>query len=168
MVSVLPLQGDYASRVLAANSIDLTTNSVVTDVNTYLSTRTVAGVSYSVATSVTLTPAYITINMAVLGGYVRETVVSAVNTAILDLFSFENVEFGGSVSLGALYRTILAVEGVDYTQVTRFNTTGTANNIASSGTFSGISATVDTLLFIPFDHQPSITATGGIVASSGA
>ena len=168
VVSVLPLQGDYASRVLAANSIDLTTNSVVTDVNTYLSTRTVAGVSYSVATSVTLTPAYITINMAVLGGYVRETVVSAVKTAILDLFSFENVEFGGSVSLGALYRTILAVEGVDYTQVTRFNTTGTASNIASSGTFSGISATVDTLLFIPFDHQPSITATGGIVASSGA
>jgi hypothetical protein len=168
VLSVVPLQGDYSSRTFAQNSIDLSTNSIVTDVDDYLSTRTVAGVSYSVATAVDLTPVFITLDLQVLGGFVQETVSDAVNTAILNLFSFENVEFGGSVSLGALYRTVLAVSGVDYASITDFNTTDFGDEIDSSGAFKGVSANTDTLLYIPHDELPVINADGGIVSSGGA
>jgi hypothetical protein len=125
------------------------------------------GVSYNVSETVNLSKVEISLSLAVMSGYIRENVVKDVRDAILNLFSFNNVSFGGSVSLGTLYRAILSVSGVDYTNITQFTTSGTPSVIDSyTGNFQGVKALDNNLLYIATDGLPQFTTvTGGIVGS---
>lgn len=156
-------QGDYGTRTLSQNSITIDT-ALSLAVNEYLAPRAVVGVNYNIAGSVSLQSVKITTSINVLDGYVRQRVESAVRDAILGLFTFDNVSFGQSVSLGELYRTILGVDGVDYATVTRF-TTGTTNVIDGNSSFQGVTASPSSLLYIAFDSYPSISSTGGITGT---
>ena len=71
------------------------------------------------------------------------------------------------MSLGELYRTILAVDGVDYAVITRFTTTG-SNVIDSSSGFTGVqAATTSMLVFSQISTAFTLVPSGGIVASGG-
>jgi hypothetical protein len=163
-------QGDYESRSSTQNSIAIETE-LSSDITEYLSTRSVVGVAVSVASSTPLNHVRITARINVLDGFIQEKVKEAVNTAVTDLFSFETCEYGMKVSLGTLYRTILAVAGVDYATVSQFTTTTgatTIDNVTVSGikTFEGVSAVSNGMLYIATDFKPTFTIVGGITGSA--
>lgn len=162
-VIVVGPQGDYSSRSLAQNSISADT-ALEDAVEVYLSERSIVGVAYTVSSSVTLQSVKVTVAVNVLDGYIQENVATNVNTAITDLFTFDKVSFGGTVSLGELYRTILAVKGVDYATVSRF-TTGSGSTTIDGTTHKGVTANTTSLLYIATDALPVIATTGGIVGS---
>lgn len=162
-LTVVGPQGDYGTRTLSQDTITVDT-ALTLAVNNYLAPRTVVGVDYNIAGSVSLQSVKVTTSIHVLDGYVRQRVESAVRDTILELFTFDNVSFGQSVSLGELYRAILGVSGVDYATVTRF-TTGTTNVIDGSSSFQGVTANPSSLLYIAFDSYPSISSTGGITGT---
>jgi hypothetical protein len=161
---VVSNETDYSSRTIAQNTIAANT-AVEEAVSTYLSTRTVAGITVSVTSAVSLNRVRVKLALQVLDGYIRQSVESDVIDAIRSLFVFDNVEFSGSVSLGTLYRTIMNTTGVDYVTISQF-TKGSTDVIDSSGSFQGVTATTGNLLYIPSDGLPIFTSsTGGITGS---
>lgn len=163
-------QGDYQSRTSTQNSITLET-SLATSISSYLANRSVVGVPYAVQGSVTIKPARISARVNVLDGYIQEKVKNDVQSAIAELFTFDNCSFGMQISLGTLYRAILAVKGVDYVTVSQFTlTTGatTIDNIMDGTTkvFEGVSAGGTELLYIATDLLPSLSMVGGITGSA--
>jgi hypothetical protein len=146
-----------------SNTLVLTSEEVQSIVD-YLEPREITFVTSTVGASVTLTPVNLVGTVQIKSGYIQEIVYDNVVTAVRNLLSFDNVDFGGSLSLGDVYRAILAVEGVDYTQLTRFTTTG-SNVIDTSGTFIGVSAGDASMLVFSTTSTFTITPSGGLVAS---
>ena len=132
----------------------------------YLAPRQIAYVTSTVGASVTLTPVNIVGTVQVKNGFVQQVVYNNVVTAIKDLFSFDNSDFAGKVSLGDVYRAMLAVTGVDYAVISRFTTT-VNNVIDSSGTFTGVTASSTSMLSITTTSVFTLTPSGGIVATGG-
>jgi uncharacterized phage protein gp47/JayE len=180
VIDIVSNQSDYLSRTVAQNSI-ISPTELSASVADYLEPRSMVGVNFSVFNTVYLNRVAIRLSLSVLNNYIRESVVSNVNEAIRNLFSFDNVEFGGSVSLGTLYRTILAVPGVDYANVSQFTTnevvgsegptlttidTYSINVTPPTIDFEGVKAESRRLLYIASDKLPVFTSvTGGIVSS---
>lgn len=135
----------------------------VTEIEEYLAPREITFVTSNVGASVTFTPVNFAASVSVLDGYVRELVKDDVNTAVKELFSFDSMDFGASVSLGTVYRTILNVEGVNYAVITRFTTTG-SNVIDSSGGFTGVGASSTSMLTMGSTSSYTVTYSGGITA----
>lgn len=102
-----------------------------------------------------LTNVYITMTLQVRPAYIQERVEAAVRDAIANVFTFENMDFGQTMTVGDIYRAVLAVEGVDYVVITGFNTTDT-NTLANGGV---ITASNSSLLK---KGAVSITASGGV------
>jgi hypothetical protein len=166
-IYVMEYQSDYSSRTSFENVYDLLPETIDT-INDFLIDRTMVGVNYSIMPFVSLDKVEITLSLAVLNNYIREKVVNDVRDAILALFSFDNVSFGGFVSLGTLYRTILAVPGVDYSNVTQFTTVGVPMIDVSLDGVQGVTALPDRLFYIASDALPTLSdVTGGIVGSEG-
>jgi hypothetical protein len=170
VINALSPQGDYDLRTSAQNSISVETT-LSADIVSYLSTRSVVGVTYSVAAATTIQPVRITARINILDGYIQEKVKAEVQTAIATLFEFNNCSYGMQISLGTLYRTILAVKGVDYATVTQFTKTSGATTIDSTTvssvkTFEGVSATSTGLLYLATDLVPSLVVVGGITGSA--
>lgn len=93
----------------------------------YLRPRELVGVNSVVQPTVVLDSVKIACDISVLPTYVQDSVVENVRVAIKELFTFDNISFGQRITLGDLYRTILSVDGVDYTNISRF--TKTSNNV---------------------------------------
>lgn len=116
----IPYQSDY----LTTTATSITVPSYVKDeIVQYFSSRTMVGASVSAASTVTLTPVNVTVTVAVKDNYVSYWVADAVSGVIDEFFTFDNVSFGQKLSLGAMYRAIQGVEGVDYATISVFNTT---------------------------------------------
>lgn len=150
---------DYGS----SNTLVLSSEEVQSIVD-YLEPREITFVTSTVGASVTLTPVNLVGTVQIKSGYIQEIVYDNVVTAVRNLLSFDNVDFAGTLSLGDVYRAMLAVEGVDYAHVTRFTTTG-SNVIDTSGTFIGVSASDSSMLVFSTTSTFTITPSGGIVAS---
>jgi len=148
----------------AVNPIILS-NAKVTEIDDYLTPREMAFASSNVGASVSLSPVKLTANLRVMAGFVQEDVQSKVFSALEDLFSFDNIDFDVTVGLGTVYRTALAIEGVDYFTVTNFTTTNGTTVLDASGTFIGVTPTAHTLL--AKSASWTINASGGIVATGG-
>ena len=134
-------------------------------ITNFLEPRKLVGVTDNINTTISLTTVYITLKIYVRPGYVQDTVKGTVVTAVKELFSFANTQFGGSVSIGELYRTCMDITGVDYVVVTQFTTTGSAGVIDGDGVldaFVGVTADDDSMLVLLNAIPPVITATGGI------
>lgn len=115
----------YQTDYLNESETFLTVSSEIQDsVIEYFSTRTVIGASVGVSPIIELQPIDITVTVNVQSQYVAQWVKSAVETAIDTLFTFDQVSFGQTFSLGALYRLIQNVEGVDYAVVSRMRFNG--------------------------------------------
>ena len=65
---------------------------------------------------------YIHILVHVQKGYNRTSVRLSVDSTVRQILAFDNVDFGTRVSLGQIYRAVLAVQGVEWAEVTWLNT----------------------------------------------
>lgn len=141
------------------------TEEQVTAIEDYLEPREITFVTSTVGASVTLTAVKFYADVQIKDGYIQEVVKDNVDLAVRALFAFDVVDFGGRVSLGDIYRTILDVDGVDYAVVTTLTTTGVDDTIDSGGGFTGVTADYDSMLYA----GPSfvINPSGGIIASGG-
>lgn len=149
----VPYQADY----LTTTATTLTIPSYVRDeVITYFAPRTMVGASVIAASSVTLTPINITMSLNIQSSYVAYWVAAAVQEAIDSIFDFDNVSFGQVLSLGAVYRAIQSIEGVDYASITVFST-------GTSGTTPNTITVENGALFRK--GTVSITTTGGITGT---
>lgn len=92
------------------------------EVEEYLQSRSVLGVTVDCATSITWTHIYLELTLHLNPTAVAPWVQDDVEAAIINLFSFNNVGFGYTATLGSVYRAVLSVPGVDYAVVTKFNT----------------------------------------------
>jgi hypothetical protein len=113
--------------------------------------------------SVTLSSVKITCSISALSNFVQNSVQDSAEDAIKELFVFDDLSFGQTLTLGALYRTILAVPGVDYVNITRF-TTGSSNVIDTaslSPNVQGVQAAANSLLLLT---ELAVTVNGGIAA----
>lgn len=147
----VPYQNNYedsGSATIAISSL------IQSEILKYFEARTVIGASVIAAPSVTLTPINVTATIYVKPEYVAQWVKDSVTDAIKTLFKFESVSFGQVLSLGEVYRTIYAVEGVDYATISVFST--------STGVSNTITADADKLLR---RGTLSLTTSGGITGT---
>jgi hypothetical protein len=93
--------------------------------------------------------------------YNRESVRAAVQAAIENLLSYDNVSFGQRISVGDVYRKALGVDGVDYV---------TLNTLEINGTAETTPVDIDTPTYnLPrlnpdlADVDTWVTASGGLV-----
>lgn len=113
----------------------------------------------SVPSSVTFTKIYVYFDLYVKSNYVQSVVVADVKNAVENLFAFTSVSFGQVVNIGEVYRTAMAVAGVDYLIVKGFTTTsGGTTTIDNSGKIT-VGATS-----LPKLGVVTITASGGVSA----
>jgi len=78
----------------------------------------------------------INISVSVLPLYNRDSVGTAVKTAVKKLISYDNVNFGKRISIGDVYRAALLVDGVDYVTINVFKPTGYGTSIVDVDTES--------------------------------
>lgn len=161
-VRAIEPQAAYGSSETLVLSSD-----TVTAIEDYLEPREIVFVSSNVGASVSLTRVNFAANVNVKDGYVREDVKDKVDTAIREVFSFDNMDFGASVSLGTLYRTILDVDGVDYAVITKLTTT-LNNVIDDTNGFKGVIAPNTSMLVISTSSAYTLTMSGGIVSIGGS
>jgi predicted phage baseplate assembly protein len=123
-VQVFP-QVDRTSDFLTTTDVSQTVSSTLQDiVVSTLQPKSIIGVDVVCATSITWTPIDFAATVQVLDAYVAQYVERDVEAAIDELFSFSNVRFGQTLSLGQFYRAIMSVEGVDYVNITKFDNAG--------------------------------------------
>lgn len=90
----------------------------------------------NVPSSVSFTKIYIYLDLFVTSNYVQSVVKAEVQSALEALFAFENVSFGDTITVGEVYRTAMAIAGVDYVIVEGFTTStggGAATTIDNNG-----------------------------------
>lgn len=75
------------------------------------------------------TDAYMRVTVHVQPAYNRTQVRKTVESTVRAVFSFDNVDFGSRVTLGQVYRAILAVQGVEWAEVKWLDTRPPTNPI---------------------------------------
>jgi hypothetical protein len=78
-----------------------------------------------------------------------------VETAINNIFDFDNVYFGQTISLGQVYRAVLNVFGVDYAEITLSDDDG--SSVETTITVSSIK--------LPKKGTVVVTPIGGITST---
>lgn len=137
MIHAIPYVTDYSSYTGASVTVtDLLQDGVLS----YFEPRTMLGASVGAASAVALKPVNITATVYVQPQYVAQWVKDAVLSAIDDLFTFEAVSFGQTLSIGTIYRTLQSVEGVDYVVFP------TSDPPLNDGVFSFTSSGINTTL----------------------
>jgi Baseplate J-like protein len=114
----------------------------------YLDGRKMIGTTVTIYDPVYL-PINITVDVAVLPTYKRETVRQAVENAVRAVLAYDSVDFGSRVGLSKVYRAINSTEGVDYGTVSLLSTgttgladvTAAANQIPVPGIITVTSST---------------------------
>lgn len=91
------------------------------------------GVTVYAAPSITLVPQTITATIYVDESYVASSVKRAVGDAIDILFSLSGLQFGQSLKIGDVYKTIHNVEGVLYADVTLTGESPTEDQLIRKG-----------------------------------
>ena len=157
-------------------------SSLKTDVDNKFIDKTPPGTTVSVH-DYTPTYPYLNVTVNVLPQYNSANVISAVQAALKDLFSFDNVSFGDFISEGEVYSTCKAVDGVswitvnDYEKLSKnpnsdsgiYTQTGTLS-ATTSATTSVVLATGTTGIFkgskiVSVNGDTTHTAVGKVVTS---
>lgn len=162
--------GTAASAVLewtadtgSATTVDPAMQSLINSLEAYLAgTKLIGSVVYG--EPVEWTNADLDISVQVRPLYNRESVRAAVQFAIEEVFSYNNVDFGRRVSIGDVYRAGLAVDGVEYITVNELMVTGGTPNTVEDINSSDVDP--DNAYRIP-RINPSlgsswVTASGGL------
>ena len=113
----------------------------------------------NVPSSVSFTRIYIYLDLFVTSNYIQSVVKAEVQSALESLFAFGSVSFGDTVTVGEVYRTAMAVHGVDYVIVEGFTTTpGGLTTIDNNGKITVASNQLPKLGIV------TITPSGGVAA----
>lgn len=96
----------------------------------YLEERTLLGTRVYVEDAEWL-DVFIKIDIYVLSGFSREATEASVQSAVTSLFDYSILGFGDGVSLGAVYRAVMGVSGVDFAEVRAFNSTSADDGTTS-------------------------------------
>lgn len=127
---------------------------MVESIESYFSTRSMLGVTASVINPtnhgtidkyIECTPVYVGMQVYVKDNYVQSWIKSEVSEAIRALLTFENVNFGQTLTVGEVYRAALSVNGVDYVVLTNLSTTYDSTP-ATVSTVANVSADSNKLL----------------------
>lgn len=154
-INAIQYQADYLTSATAASTTLAVDEDLRNRIINEITPAAMLGVTFiTVPSTVSVQPVYISLTVNVLSNYIRQNVATKVQEAIEELFIFDNVSFGQTLTLGDIYRAALAVEGVDYIVVTRFNT-------ASATVLLG-SITATTAQLLKLVRPVSITSSGGI------
>lgn len=141
----LPYISDYTSYGSASVGIS---TSVRNEILALIQPKAMLGITTVAASSITLRPKNVTATVYVDDTYVASSVKAAVENSLNNLFEIGIIEFGQSLKLGDVYRTIHAVEGVLYADNVSLSGTDPSNvELLRKGTFTittsgGITTTV--------------------------
>jgi hypothetical protein len=109
---------ETVSDTATTTSIDPEMQKLINALESYLVDKKLIG-SVVYGEPVQWTDTDINMNVVVRPLYNRESVRSAVQSAVMSVFDYTNVDFGRRVSIGDVYRAALAVDGVDYVVMNR-------------------------------------------------
>jgi hypothetical protein len=115
------VEADGATVTTVASDMQLLINSL----ESYLSDKKLIG-SVVYGEPVEWTDIDVDIDVVVRPLYNRESVRAAVQAAIENLLSYDNVSFGQRISIGDVYRRALGVDGVDYVTLNTLEIAGAA------------------------------------------
>jgi predicted phage baseplate assembly protein len=121
------------------------------EVDKYVSERTMIGTTVTMVDPVYV-PINITFDVEVNPRARRKVVVNQVKAVVNRLLAFDAVEFGMRVTKAPFFHTVVDVSGVDYVEITEFNTDGAGD---------------DGVIQLRYDQIPragtiTVNATGGI------
>lgn len=152
---ILEAQATTGTITTTSSDMQLLINSL----ESYLSDKKLIG-SVVYGEPVEWTNVDVKLNVQVRSLYNRESVRAAVQVAIENVFSYDNVSFGKRISIGDVYRAALAVDGVDYITLDTLKITGETGPVedieSPSYNIPRIDPDIDTL------HP-----TGWVIASGG-
>ncbi len=121
------------------------------EVDQYVTDRAMIGTTVTVVDPV-YTPINITLAVEVNPRARRKTVADQVKKVVERLLAFDSVDFGMKVSKGPFFHAVVDVSGVDYVEITAFNTTGSGDNSTLQLLYNQI----------PRAGTITVVATGGI------
>lgn len=145
---------DYLTTTDTSQTVSTATQDLVIQ---YLQPKAMLGVDVITATTIVWQPIDVTVTVNALPFAVASYVKRDVEAAIDDLFKFSAVRFGQTLSLGTIYRTVMAVYGVDYCVLNVFDTAGN----------TGVQTTITVGDYeLPKKGTVSVAVTGGITSTS--
>jgi hypothetical protein len=68
------------------------------------------------------TDIHVRVNVHVDAAFNRTKVKKDVETALISMFSFDNMDFGERITIGQVYRTVLSITGVEWAELTWLDT----------------------------------------------
>lgn len=158
--------GVWTATSASAKLVDPTMQILINNLEQYLSDKKLIG-SVVYGEPVEWTDCDLKVQVSVQPLYNRAAVKAAVESAIMSVFAYNNVDFGRRISIGDVYRAGLAIDGVDYIVVTQMIET-TDNPAGTSTTVRDLNSTTTNAAYayrIP-RINPSlsdwVTATGGL------
>lgn len=154
-VTVYPQVSRANDYLTTADTSQTVSSTVIDAVTSTLQPRALLGVDVVTASTIDWTPINISVNVYVNGAAVALFVKNDVETAINNIFDFDNVYFGQTISLGQVYRAILNVFGVDYAEITLFDDDG--SSVETTITVSSIK--------LPKKGTVIVTPIGGITST---
>lgn len=113
-VYAIPYIADFTSASAGSYALETETK---TSINTSLQAVATLGVTINTASSVTFVPKTISASVTINNSYVQSSVKTAVEAALTYLFELDNLDFGETLNLGVVYKTIHGIEGVEYSTV---------------------------------------------------
>lgn len=129
-IYALPYIDAYTSYASASASVSA---AVQSEILSTIQSKTLLGVTTTVAPSVTIHRAVISIDLHVNEKYRNSLVQKAVENALDGLFELSNLDFGKDIKAAEIYRTCMLVEGVDYIVLNSLNIySGTSGTTAAS------------------------------------
>jgi hypothetical protein len=153
-VYAIPYIAEYYNYTGSSASVPVV---IQDEIETVLSNTCLLGITVSAASSVTVNHANLTATVYVNERYVAGTVNTAVEDALNELFSIENIDFGKEVPIGKIYKTAMNVPGVDYITVSLYEMRNPSNVVISTGALPANE--------ILRKGTFSLTASGGIAST---
>jgi hypothetical protein len=101
-----------------------------TSILSFVTPRSMLGVTPVAVSSIPVVRLDIDITVTVSDGFVRSWVETNVKNAINGLLDFDNTDFGKQLRKSEVYKTVMALDGIDYIDITAFEMRSSA---AASG-----------------------------------
>ena len=112
---------DYLTTPDPSQTVATTTQEAIEEIIQPLAT---IGVTVDAATTITWTPINLTVTANLYDFAVATQAQRLLDLTIDEFFKFENVSFGQTLSLGSFYRALMSVYGVEYVNISVFDTSG--------------------------------------------
>jgi hypothetical protein len=120
------LEAQATSGTITTTSSDM--QLLINSLESYISDKKLIG-SVVYGEPVEWTNVNVKLNVQVRPLYNRQSVRAAVQAAVENVFSYDNVTFGKRISIGDVYRAALAVDGVDYITLDTLKITGSTGTV---------------------------------------